>query len=138
MQITRYILPVVVGSMVAMMLIMLGETGIIKMYPLPPGINQSDSEAIAQALAKMPLSAFIFLLVNYAVCSFLAGVIATLIAKRVTIRPAIVIGIILTISGLYNVVSIKHPMWFSILNLFIYLPFVYFGYLVVRIKEPVY
>ena len=65
----------------------------------------------------MPLSAFIFLLANYIVCSFLAGVITTLVAQRVTFIPALAVGIALTLGGLYNVISIRHPLWFSILNL---------------------
>ncbi len=137
MQITKYILPVVAGTMAAMMLILLGETAIIKMY-LPPGTNQNDTEAIANAVKHMPLSAFLFLLVNYIICSFIAGIISTLIAKRIAIRPALVVGIVLTLAGLYNVVSIPHPMWFSVLNLFIYLPFTYFGYLAIRKKEPLF
>ncbi len=137
MQITKYILPVVAGTMAAMMLILLGETAIIKVY-LPPGTNQNDPEAIANAVKHMPLSAFLFLLVNYIICSFIAGIISTLISKRIALRPALVVGIVLTLAGLYNVVSIPHPMWFSVLNLFIYLPFTYFGYLVIRKKEPLF
>ncbi len=137
MQITKYILPVVVGIILGAILINQGENLVIKFYPLPPGINQHDKEAIAIALKQMPLSAFLFLLVNYALCSLIAGVISTLIAKRTTLIPAIVVGIFLTAGGLFNVISIKHPMWFSILNLFIYLPFTYLGYMAVRVKEPV-
>lgn len=137
MQITKYILPVVAGTMAAMMLILLGETAIIKMY-LPPGANQNDPEAIANAVKHMPLSAFLFLLVNYIICSFIAGIISTLISKRIALMPALVVGIVLTLAGLYNVVSIPHPMWFSVFNLFIYLPFTYFGYLVIRKKEPLF
>jgi len=135
MPISKYVLPVVAGIMAGAMLINQGENLVIRFYPLPTGINQHDKDAIANALKQMPLSAFLFLLVNYAICSMVAGIITTLLAKRTTLTPALIVGIALTLGGLFNVISIKHPMWFSILNLFIYLPFVYFGYLSVRIKE---
>ncbi len=137
MQVTKYILPVVVGTMAAMMLIKLGETAIIKMY-LPPGINQNDLAAISEVVKQLPLSAFLFLLINYIVCSFLGGIISTLISKRETMLPMLVVGIALTLGGLYNVMSIKHPMWFAVISLFSYLPFSYFGYWAVRKKEPVF
>ena len=137
MQITKYILPVVAGTMAAMMLILVGETAIIKMY-LPLNISPNDTEAVSNAVKYMPLSALLFLLVNYVICSLIAGVVSTLIAKRITKRPAVVVGIVLTLGGLYNVISIPHPMWFTVLNLFIYLPFTYLGYLVTRKKEPLF
>jgi hypothetical protein len=121
--------------MAAMMLIQLGETAIIKMY-LPPGINQNDLTAISGVVKQLPLSAFLFLLVNYIICSFLAGIVSTLVSKREMITPALIVGIILTLGGLYNVISINHPMWFTVLNLLIYLPFTYFGYWLVRKKGP--
>ena len=136
MQITKYVLPVVVGAMSGMILITLGEMAIHNVYPLPPGTDLYDADSLAKAMKQMPQSALLFLLVNYVISSFLAGIIATLISGRITFRPAMVVGIVLTLAGLYNVVVLPHPLWFSIINLLVYFPFVYFGYLVVRKKEP--
>ena len=138
MQITKYVLPVVVGAMAGIMLISGGETMVFSVYPLLPGTDRYDAESLAKAMKVLPASAFMFLIVNYIVCSFLAGILTTLVSKGTTLRPPIVVGIVLTLAGLYNIVKLPHPLWFSILNLFIYLPFVYFGYLVVRKKEPVF
>ncbi len=135
MQITKYVLPVVVGAMSGMILITLGEMAIHHMYPLPPGTDLYDADSLAKAMKQMPESALLFLLVNYVISSFLAGIIATLISGRVTLRPALVVGIVLTLAGLYNVIVLPHPMWFSMLNLLVYLPFVYLGYLAVRKKS---
>ena len=83
----------------------------------------------------MPGKVFGLLLVNYAVASFIAGLTATLIARRNTMRPAIVVGIVLTLAGLYNVLFLPHPLWFALVNLLVYLPFTFIGYLLVR-KKP--
>src|ERR1700747_1882797 len=127
MQITKYVLPVVVGAMSGMILIKIGENGIYKLYPLPPGTDLYDAESTANAVKQMPLSAFLFFLANYTVCSFIAGIIATLVSQRTTIIPPVVVGIVMTVAGLLNVILVRHPMWFSVLNLFIYLPLSYFG-----------
>ena len=135
MAITKYVLPVVVGAMSGMILITLGEMWIETIYPLRAGTDKYDVDSLAKGLKDMPDKAFVLLLVNYIVCSFLAGLIATLVANRTMLRPAIVVGIVLTLAGLYNVIYLPHPLWFSFANLLVYLPFAYLGYLIVRKKE---
>jgi hypothetical protein len=136
MGITRYVLPVVIGAMSGMILISLGEMWIETIYPLPPGTDKYDVVSLAKAIAAMPEHAFVLLLINYLAASFAAGVISTLVAKRNTVRPAFVVGIVLTLAGLYNVVSLPQPVWFSIAGLLVYIPFTYLGYRVVRKPSP--
>jgi len=135
MGITKYVLPVVVGAMSGMILITLGEMWIETIYPLRAGTDKYDVDSLAKAIKEMPDKAFVLLLINYIVCSFLAGMISTLVGRRTSLRPALVVGIVLTLAGLYNVINLPHPLWFSVLNLLVYLPFVYLGYLIVRKKE---
>jgi hypothetical protein len=132
MRFTKYILPVVVGAMAAMMLMTLGEYFIGKQYHLPADIDTSNKNLLEAAIRDMPAAAFVSLLVNYAIASFIGGLAAALVAGRIAMRPSIIVGIVLTLAGLFNVLSLKHPLWFTIVNLFIYVPFAYFGYLVVR------
>jgi surface polysaccharide O-acyltransferase-like enzyme len=133
MQRSKYILPVVAGAMAAMMLILLTETAIVKMY-LPAGINPEDTAAVTNSVKNLPMHVFLLLLSNYAVCSLIAGIVSTVVAKRTTMVPALVVGTILTLGGLYNVISIQHPLWFTVSNLFVYLPFCFAGYLLTRKK----
>lgn len=133
MRITQYVLPVVVGAMAGMILITLGETAIEQLYPLPPDTDKYDVESLAKAMKTMPEKGFMLLIVNYIICSFLAGLIATLVARRTASRPAVVVGIVLTLAGLYNAINLPHPQWFY-LHLLVYLPFTYLGYLLVRKK----
>jgi hypothetical protein len=131
MQFTKRILPVLVGVISAMILIALGEAILGMLYPLPAS---AGADNMAKAIAQMTSNEFMLLLVNYAICSFLAGIITSLVAKRTAAMPAIVVGIVLTIAGLCNVISFRQPLWFDVLNLVVYLPFVYAGYLAVRRK----
>lgn len=114
---TKHILPVVVGAMSAMILIRLCESGVHALYPMP-----------------FSTAVLALLLVNYMVCSFIGGIISTLVAGRISAIPAIVIGIVLTLAGLYNVINLPQPLWFSIVNLLVYLPFSYAGCKVVQKK----
>jgi hypothetical protein len=134
MEITKYVLPVVVGAMSGMILIVLGQIGIFHLYPLAADTDLYDAESLAKAVKHMHVATYILLLINYCICSLLAGIIATLVAQRTTARPAVVIGIVLTLSGVYYVVNMPYPLWYSILNLLVYMPFAYLGYLIVRKK----
>jgi len=135
MEITKYVLPVVVGAMSGMILITFGEIGIHQLYPLPAGTDLYDPESLAKAMKLMTNTEFELLMANYIIASFLAGVITTLVAKRTMARPTIIVGIVLTLAGLYNVIALPHPMWFTVSNLFVYLPLAYLGYLAVRKKQ---
>jgi len=135
MEITRYVLPVVVGAMSGMILIILGENYLHQLFPLLPGTDPYDPESLAKAMQMMPARFFELLLINYTIASFFAGFVATLVARRNTIRPAVVVGIVLTLAGLYNALNLHQPTWFSVTNLLIYLPMTCVGYLVIRKKS---
>jgi hypothetical protein len=135
MNFTRYVLPVVVGAMAGMILITLGEMWIT--MQAVGNIDTHDPNAMAIAVKNMPAKVFVYLLVNYAVCSFGAGLVATLVGGRILLRPALVVGVVLTLAGLYNSMHLTHPAWFSGMNLAAYLPFSYLGYLVIRKRAPV-
>lgn len=130
MNFAKYVLPVVVGTMSAMILITLGQMFLASVYHLGP----TDGNAPID-VSMIPAWAFVMLLANYMVCSFIAGIISSLIAKRETPIPAVVIGIVLTLAGIYNSLSMPHPAWFSIVNLVVYLPFAYAGFLIIR-RQP--
>jgi len=132
---TKYVLPVVVGAVTGVILISLGERLLQFKYPLAPEML-GDKASLARAIAAMPKEAFQLLLVNYAVASLGAGIVATLIAGRKNMLPAIITGILITLGGVFNNFSIPgQPQWFAVSNLFLYIPFALLGYFLVRKME---
>jgi hypothetical protein len=134
MRITQYVLPVVVGAMGGMILITLGEMAVQTIYPLPIGTDKYDADSLAIAFRTLNNIAFVYFLIAYTICSFLAGLIATLVAMRTSAVPAIVVGIVLSLAGLYKIIYLPHPLWFSIVIMLVYFPFSYLGYMAVRKK----
>ena len=134
MNITRYVLPVVVGAMSGMILIILGRNLAFTMYPLLPGTDKYDADSLARSIKLLPDKGFMLLLINSAVCAFFAGLIATVVSARTTIRPPLVVGFVLMLSGLYNVIYLSEPVWFAVSDLLVYMPFAWLGYLIVRKK----
>ena len=137
MGVTKYVLPVIVGAMSGMILITIGEKGIYMVYPLPAGTDLYYADSVAKYLAQLPEKAFILFMVNYVVCSFIGGVIATLVAGRTTLKPVLIAGFILMLAGIYRVMLFPVPKWFAVLSILAYMPCAWLGYLAGKKKaEP--
>ena len=135
MNFTRYILPVVTGAIMAMIFLLTGQHIIHNMYPALPVTEMQDVDILSAALRMIPARYYQLLLGNNIIAAYCGGLIATLIAKRESKLPAIVVGIVLTLSDLYNAINLPHPPWFAVLSLVVYLPFSYLGCLLVKKKS---
>jgi len=125
MQVAKYVLPVVTGAMSGMILIVAGRALVKVVCGLQEGVGE------------LPGVALVMLLLVYMVCSFLAGLIAALVAQRHTVIPAIIVGLLLTLAGVYDILKMSLPGWFMALNLLVYVPCAYFGGRVAVKKAPV-
>lgn len=125
----KYTMPVVAGVISGSLLIGLMEELVHLMYPTDPGLSREEM------IKQMPMSALVLIIGVYIICSFGAGIVASLIAKKTTAVPAIIVGVVLTLGGMYNAIHLHHPLWFIIINLFIYIPLAWLGYYSVR-KRP--
>lgn len=132
MRIFNNVLAVVVGTMVAMILVTIIEMGINKIYPLPPGTDMYDAASAAKAMAAMPSTALVLVFIDYAIAALVGGVISTILSKRVKRNPPLVTGFIMTIAGVYDSVLLHMPTWFLVANIFVYIPFAFLGYLLLK------
>ena len=131
----KRILSVLGGIGVAFLIIMLNESVVMKIYPLPVGIDPNDAEAMKHLI--IPVGALVLLMVGYAIASFAAGIVSSMISGRENAQPALIAGGILTVGGIINMIEIPHPWWFMILNVLIYIPFAYRGFMIVKKKVSI-
>jgi hypothetical protein len=96
-------------------------------YPLPANIDTGDIEAMNAYIAQLPVGAFLFIILAWALGSFVGGLIAGIINPDQRIRFALAVGLILMLFGLINLLIIPHPIWFWILGLAVYIPAAYAG-----------
>lgn len=119
--------------MSGMALQVMGEKAIHAMYPPPTGIHLNDKEELIAYISNLPMSAFVLLLVNYIVCTAVAGAVATLIPPVDTRRPALVVGIIIMLGAIFNAVLMPfQPMWVSALSVLVMVPSALMGYFIAR------
>ncbi len=101
----------------------------IRLYPLPPGVDPADPEAVARVVRDAPAGALLMVELSYAAGSLAAGIVVGLIARRRPFLLAGIIGGLLTAAGFANLAAIPHPMWFAVLSTVTYLPCALLGVL---------
>ena len=134
MNILKRILAVAAGVGIGLAFVMIGDYGASLIYAFPSNIDPANKQMITEVMSHVPLSAFLVMLAGYVAGAFLGGMVGTLIAGREMSRPAIIIGIILTMGNIWNQMEIPHPMWFSIVSTLVYIPFAWLGYSALKPK----
>ena len=105
-------------------------------YLFPVNMEEfSQNPSMTEVMSSIPAGALLFVLLAYAIGSFVAGLLATFIMERKTLQQAITCGIIFTVLGLINLFMFPHPVWFSIISLITYVPLAWLGGRVVLKKE---
>jgi hypothetical protein len=132
MNMGRKILAVIVGWIVAMTIITIGQMLMATMWSPPPTAVRSDPEILRAYMQELPTEAFIALLVIYAIASFGGGFIVTKMGRRVSSGTSLpfIIATLLFLGGILNFFYMVpyHPLWVSILGLAIFYPFTLLGY----------
>lgn len=122
----RRILGVGAGLGVALVLIFGVEAINGAIYPLPPGTDISNREALKAALTTLPVTALVIVLLGW----FGAAVAGAYLAARVGGRipgPAWVLGGLLLAVTILNLISVPHPVWFWIPAVLIWPPGIALG-----------
>jgi hypothetical protein len=119
LKILRKVLAVVVGIAVATIVMITIESFVKQWYgELPLG---SDREAMRAFIEKLPLPAFLMILLSHSSGSFIASTVATLITGHRWLAGAIGLGVLYTLAGIANAIMIPLPVWFIVIDLPLYM-----------------
>ncbi len=137
----RAISTTIVGTVLGMIGMMGMHYISMVFYPLPVGITMGDVDALNKYMEITPLGAMLLVIVSHAMGSFIGTLVATLLSqvsewKNTTAfkYQFLVIGLIFTYAGWYNLETLTHPNWFKI-DLLFYLPAAYLGHKLVAKKN---
>ena len=115
----RDVLAVIIGLVLGNLAIMgLHSLGTV-FYPLPKELDISNTLEIAKYIKKAPLGSMLFVMLAHLGGTFISGIFTTLISKNII--PIYIIGSFFTISGMYNLYILPHPLWFNI-EILLYFP----------------
>lgn len=113
----RKIAAVVFGAFVAIALIAAMEYLGHQVYPPPTGIDFDDKIALDAYIASLPPGALLFVIAAWVIGTFGGGMLATFIAKESAVTYCTIIGGLVLVGTVMNLISIPHPIWFSIASI---------------------
>lgn len=137
-----WVVAVLVGTVVGMCVMMALHRASALVYPIPPGLDLMSQDPAQQALMKawfatLPAGAFVMATAAHGLGCLSGAVLATLIVRRRSIVPAILVGAGFTVAGIMNLAEIPHPAWFAFVDLPIYLaPAALVARLLTRMNPP--
>lgn len=112
----RLVLGVLAGVVAGFATVFLIELVSGKLFPMPAGLDPTDAAAMKAYVAGLPAGAFALVLAALALGATDAAWIAARVAERRRLAGWIAGGIFLAVT-LVNVVSIPHPLWFTVASL---------------------
>jgi hypothetical protein len=107
----RSVLAIVAGVIVAGLFIVGIETIGQRLYPLPPGLDLKNPEALREMVRAMPLAAIGSVLLAWVVGALAGAWVAARIAMQWRIGHAGVIGAVVLAGAVANMLMIPHPAW---------------------------
>jgi hypothetical protein len=125
--VVKSVLAVLGGVAVGYLVIFLVQNISSGMYALPEDVTLRDRDALARAMASLPVGAFLMVLLSYALGSLGGGWVAARYAPRAHVGHAIAVGVVLTLQGLLNLTVFRHPTWFIVLNVPEFVLFAWLG-----------
>ncbi len=123
----KNILCIVAGIVAGVVVIMVVQTIGHQVYPVASDVDYEDQEAMRALVASMPAGALLFVLLSYALGSFVGGGLTARLSPGGHMRHALIVGAVLMVMGLMNLVSIPHPLWFNLGTLLVFLPAAWLG-----------
>ncbi len=108
------------GILAAIIIIMFVEMINSQAYPPPAGMDMNDSEAVKAYIASLPMTASFIILAGWGLGTFVGTWLAQRISGKNNGRPALLVGLIMLISGIANMLVFPHPSWFWFLGVAVF------------------
>lgn len=107
----RRILAILAGFILAIVVIFAVEYCSHLVYPLPPGVDPTNAEALRSVMSRMPTGAFVFLLAGWLLGTATGAATAQRINRAPTLVPGLVVGAMIFAASVFNFKAIPHPVW---------------------------
>jgi len=107
----RSALVLLAGVVVAVLVVVLVDTLVGSLYPLPPGTDMNDQVSMRAAVAAMPTAAFILMLAGWVVAAGAGAYLAARLATRSAAMHGLIVSGFVLIATVANLAAIPHPVW---------------------------
>ncbi len=100
----------IAGIAAAFAVIMAIELASRQIWPWPTGLDFTNRETAAAAMAQVPLGSLVSVAVAWTVGAFAGAWVAATVARKAW--PGLVAGCLVIVGAVANLVTLPHPLWF--------------------------
>jgi hypothetical protein len=108
---SRSVLSVLTGIVMAGAVIAFGEAIAPLLLPLSAGINHAGHASVEAAMVNSPSGSFVGLILPWGIGTFLGAAVAALMARHARVVSAMIVGCAVMAAAMLNMLTIPHPDW---------------------------
>ena len=107
----RSALVLLAGVVASVLVVMLMDAVVGRIYPLAPGTDLRNPESMRQAIAALPAGAFALLVVGWALAAGVGAYIAARFATHAYAVHGLIVALFVLVATVSNLARIPHPVW---------------------------
>src|SRR5215210_291000 len=107
----RSALVLLAGVVAAVVVVTLMDWIVASIYPFPPGTDLQSPESFRQAVARLPATAFLLLVVGWALAAGVGSYAAARLATHARVIHGLIVALFVLVATVANLAKIPHPVW---------------------------
>ena len=107
----RSALVLLAGVVASVLIVLLMDAVVGRMYPLPPGTDMRNPESLRQAVAALPVKAFVLLVVGWALAAGVGAYVGARLATHAHAIHGMIVALFVLVATVSNLARIPHPVW---------------------------
>jgi hypothetical protein len=107
----RSALVLLAGVVASVLVVMLMDAIVGRIYPLATGTDLRNPESMRQAIAALPAAAFVLLVVGWALAAGAGAYIAARFATHARVIHGLIVALFVLVATVSNLARIPHPVW---------------------------
>jgi hypothetical protein len=107
----RSALVLLAGVVAALVMVVLMDRVAGSLYALPSGTDPNNPESMRQAVATLPVAAFLLLLAGWVLAGGVGSYTAARLATHARATHGLIVALFMVVATVGNLAKIPHPVW---------------------------
>ena len=99
------------GVIAAVFVVILMDTLVCNIYSLPAGTDPNNPDSLRQAVAALPVAAFLILVAGWVLAAGVGSYIAARFATHARVIHGMIVALFVLVATIANLAKIPHPFW---------------------------
>jgi len=99
------------GVVAAVFVVILMDTLVGNIYSLPAGTDPNNPDSLRQAVAALPVTAFLILVTGWVLAAGVGSYLAARLATHARLVHGMIVALFVLVATIANLAKIPHPFW---------------------------